>query len=84
MTWILFSSSQAVEEQLKYPAVLWALAIDTLMLFSENSESLIINWSVWMKQGEGPSEKYWVYGCYSCLIKKYILRKIICMYIYTE
>ena len=41
------------------------------MLISENSESVIINWSKWMKQGEGPPEKYWVYGCYSCLKECY-------------
>ena len=45
------------------------------MLFSENSESLITNWSVWTKQGEGPLEKYWGYGCRSYLIEKYILGK---------
>ena len=47
----IFSSSQSVEKWLKCPTVLRALAIEAIMLFSENSESLIINWSVWMIQG---------------------------------
>ena len=47
-----FSSfSHAVEEWLKCPRVWRTLAINTLMLLSENSASLIISWSVWMKQG---------------------------------
>ena len=52
-----FSFLQAVEEWLKCPTVWQALAINTLMLYSENSEPLIINWSVWIKQGEGPPDK---------------------------
>ena len=35
----------------KWPIVWRALAINTLMVLSENSESIIISWSVWMKQG---------------------------------
>ena len=81
---IFFSSSPAVDELFKCPTFWRALVIDTLMLSSENSESLIINWSVWMKQGEGHSEKYWGYGCHSCLMAKYIFSKIICIYIYTN
>ena len=46
-----FSFSHAVEEWLNWPTVWRALAINTLMLFSDNSESLIISWSVWIKQG---------------------------------
>ena len=51
MALIFFRFSQAVEEWFKFTTLWQALAINTLMLFSENSESLIISWSVWMKQG---------------------------------